>query len=723
MKTHILLILFACLTLSTFGQSKEAQEAKDFFWGANDTYKNAIEIPEKWNNESAVIIYKNVNYDFHKFGKNVTYKSSVRKRIKLLDKAAVEEFSEFAFQKRFRSTKGRFTWREKGNNFVGVKIIKPDGKEIEIDIEKEAVEVDGESKIAISNLEIGDIIDYYFYSLEPFKSTYAFGFDPVETTLNEEYPIVNYKLFIETENDFFINFRSFNGAPELKEIPTDKRSLRRYELSASDIGKSEYKRWFFPLLELPSYKFQVYFARSGKFEDRAMAFLPEKESIIKTSVSKYEVLDLYDNRFRPDGDIGDVKGFFKKKTFKNPTEKVTEAYYYMRHYYLTRFVEAIFAKEANIMFNPYVYYGYPVFIDNQKQFVRHFTEFLKREKIKYEIVVAKKRYDGSIEDLLIERNVNVLIKVNTPTPLYAELFSIHTNINEFSPLLEGTDVYLLSATRNKIDTIKKGKLPVSSYSDNETKKEISISLNDDFSGLRISSVNYFKGHVKTEHLYDRLLFNDYVNEDYAKYGTKSWINMMKRKKDKARYKKELDALAKKLQDNQQERFKAAAESDFDLEEFENYTYSIDATGRYAFDDYFVFTESFDINNALLKKAGPNHIIEIGRLIGGQIDLEEKERERTANINVEYARSFNYKIDFVIPEGYTVAGLDKLNKSVDNETGAFISTATIEDNILKIETSKKYKNHFEPSENWPKMIAFLDEANQFSNEKILLKKIK
>ena len=56
-------------------------------------------------NESAVIIYKNENYDFHKFGKNVTYTTSIRKRIKLLDKAAVEEFSEFAFQKRFRSTK------------------------------------------------------------------------------------------------------------------------------------------------------------------------------------------------------------------------------------------------------------------------------------------------------------------------------------------------------------------------------------------------------------------------------------------------------------------------------------------------------------------------------------------------------------------------------------------------------------------------------------------
>lgn len=87
----------------------------------------------------------------------------------------------------------------------------------------------------------------------------------------------------------------------------------------------------------------------------------------------------------------------------------------------------------------------------------------------------------------------------------------------------------------------------------------------------------------------------------------------------------------------------------------------------------------------------------------------------------YPRSFNYQITLNIPDGYTVAGLDKLNKSVDNETGAFISTAKLEGNQLIIKTSKQYKNYYEPNSNWNKMILFLDEANQFTNEKILLKK--
>ena len=723
MKNKLLLLLFISYSTFTLAQSKEELAAKDYFWGANDAYKNVNSIPDKWKNESAVILYKNENYDFHKFGKNVTYTSSIRKRIKLLDKAAVEEFSEFTYTKRFRSKKGRYSWREKGNNFVGIKIVKPDGTETELDVEKEAVEVDGETKLAISNLEVGDIIDYYFYRVEPFKSTYAFGFDPVEVSLGEEYPIVDFKLFFETENDFFINFNSYNGAPEFTEVETEKKSIRRYELISSNIEKYEYPRWFYPLVELPSYKFQVYFARSGAFEDKAMAFLPEKENIIKKTVSKDEVLDLYDTRFKPDGDIGDIKDFFKGKDYSSKEKKVTDAYYYMRHYYLTRFIEAFYVQEAKISYNPFLYYGNnPVFIQSQKQFIRHFTEFLKREKIDYEIVIAKKRFDGGIEDLLIEKNINVLVKVLTPTPMYASFFGVHTSINEYSAQMEGTDVYLLSATKNKIDVINKGKLPASTFKDNETKKEISLNLNEDFSQLTFDITNNYKGFEKEPQLIERLMYTDYVKEDYTKYGTESFLELIRNKKEKTRLSKEINALNEKLTEKQMERFKNNAQGEFGIKEAEDYAYSIKNTGRYGLDTYLTFTENFSAkSDNLVKKAGPNYIVEIGKLIGGQIDLTEKERKRTENIYMDFPRSYNYQIRFSIPEGYTVTGLDKLNKSVDNSTGAFISSAEIKDNMLVINTSKQYKHNYEPNSNWSSMVAFLDEANQFTNEKILLKK--
>jgi len=184
----------------------------------------------------------------------------------------------------------------------------------------------------------------------------------------------------------------------------------------------------------------------------------------------------------------------------------------------------------------------------------------------------------------------------------------------------------------------------------------------------------------------------------------------------------MDALTEKLRTKQEERFENSAKAEYGAEDIEDYSFEINENGRYSLDSYFTFTETFNAKNALIKKAGPNFILEIGKLIGGQIDLTEKERERSENVYLPYPRSFNYTIKLNIPKGYSVAGLDNLTKTVDNDTGAFISTATIEGEQLIITTSKQYKNYYEPNSNWTKMIAFLDEANQFTNEKILLKKL-
>jgi len=720
MKLQNLILILLLVTITMSAQTKEELEIQDYFWGTNDTHKNKTDIPSKWQNESAVVIYKNVNHDYHKFGKKVTYKYSVRKRIKLLDKAAVKEFSEFSFEKRFRSSKGSY-WRKKGESVFGLKIIKSDGKEIIVDVDTEAVEVDEKTKIAVANLEVGDIIDYYLHKTDPFVSKFQFGFDPVETTLSEEYPIMDYKLFFETENDFFINFSSFNGAPELKEIPTEKNNFRQYELVASNIEKVKPIIWFYPLVGKPAYKFQVYFARSGKFEDRALAFLPEKETNIKTSVSDEEVLELYDNRFKPDGNIGDLKGFLKNKVFNNDAEKVSAAYYYMRHYYLTRFIQAFYASEAKI-FSPFYLYGNnPVFIQDEKQFVKHFTAFLKRQKIGYEFVIAKKRYDGSIDDLLIEKNVNVILKVLTQKPIYLEFFGPHTSVNQFTPYIEGTDVYLLTTSKNKIDGIKKGTLPVSSHLDNESKKDITVSIDTDFSTLDFSVNNHFKGHQKTNEQQNRLLFDEYVREDYNKYGTKSLTEKIKNKKTKIKINKEMKALVEKIKKKQKESFEQTAKDEFNLTEIEDYTYKVIESGRYGLDSYLSYNETYKAKDIFLKKAGPNYIFEIGKLIGGQIELEDEERIRTENVNMNYPRSFNYNITLNIPEGYTVVGLDKLKKSVENTSGSFISTAKIDGNKLIVKTSKHYKHNFYKVSDWPKILAFLDEAHQFTTEKVLLKK--
>ena len=108
MKLYLNLFLILLTTIIAYAQEDDPKVIKDMFWGTNDSYKNKTEIHDKWKNESAVVIYKNVNYDFHKFAKKVTYTSSVRMRIKLLDKAAIEDYSEFSFNDKFWVRKMHF---------------------------------------------------------------------------------------------------------------------------------------------------------------------------------------------------------------------------------------------------------------------------------------------------------------------------------------------------------------------------------------------------------------------------------------------------------------------------------------------------------------------------------------------------------------------------------------------------------------------------------------
>ena len=82
---------------------------------------------------------------------------------------------------------------------------------------KETKLVDKENKLAISGLEVGDILDFYLFSQEEFKSWGSVGFPKVERVLADVYPVMNYKLTFLSENDFFINFNSYNGAPQLVE--------------------------------------------------------------------------------------------------------------------------------------------------------------------------------------------------------------------------------------------------------------------------------------------------------------------------------------------------------------------------------------------------------------------------------------------------------------------------------------------------------------------------
>ncbi len=720
MKNYSLILIgwFTCLMAA--GQSKYEREARELFWGASDTQKNNVEVPAMWSNESAVILYKNDYFYFQKSGKKVKYRTATRRRIKLLDKVSVLEFSEFAYQKEFYSSKGSPSlFQKKGETVFAVKIVKSDGKEIEVDVKKEAVVVDGETKIAISNLEIGDVIDYFIYVVEPFSSKDAFGFEPVETVISQLYPIVSFKLSLKTEKDFFVNFNSLNGAPELLPVPTDTKGVRHYELTADTIDAYENKNWFYPLIELPAYKFQVYFARSSKYEAQAMAFLSEKEEIIKTQVSQDEVLKFYDGRLRPFGDLSGLRKYMKKKDFASDQEKVAAAFYFVRHYYYTRYIE--FFYFYNRYYYEVMFTGKRNLIESEKDFLKLFTVFLKSEDIDYDILLAKPIYDGTLDNLLIERNLRKILRVNLPEPMYIQWNGEHTTINEIPTVLEGMQNYCLSVHNYLIDTIKKEVLPDSKQEENYENKNVTVQWSKDFSEIRFDVKRTYLGALKKDFQNECLIMSDFVSDEYIKYDTDTLSKIGQYKSRKREIDVELKREVENLKKQQKTYLEKRVAYELGVETVDGYTYAIPKTGRFHKDSTLVFEESFVVKEKFIKRAGPNYIVEIGCFIGQQIDFTEKERNRKEHVYLTSKRSFENTISMPIPEGYELVGLEKLNQSVANDIGSFESSFRIEEGSLLVDTKKIYEKKFVPNEHWNSMLDFLDAATEFSRVKIMLKR--
>jgi hypothetical protein len=110
-------------------------------------------------------------------------------------------------------------------------------------------------------------------------------------------------------------------------------------------------------------------------------------------------------------------------------------------------------------------------------------------------------------------------------------------------------------------------------------------------------------------------------------------------------------------------------------------------------------------------------------MGGQLQIRKEERTRSFDIDVRYPRKLRWQINLTIPAGYTVEGLEGLKTNVDNEAGAFISTAAVNGNTLTIDIQKIYKQKNISKDKWQLMLDFVDAAYNYSQKLILLKPIK
>ncbi len=685
-------------------------------YGSGEEMFKSTEIPEKWSNSSAVILGQKMDFKYLRKGKNIGVFEATRKRIKIQDKAGLEEFSEFYFAK---------------DAIVTFNIIKPNGKKVEIDMSEAVVvstniprvfrtyytESNGYKKLAVAGLEVGDIIDYYYFTTDEILAAYSKDLHTFIFTLASSYPIASQSFEFTVDKGMYLSCNSYNGAAKLSEKKKgfdlsgrERETISTYTLSDSDRDELPDEIWTYNYLELPFVKFKV--RNSGGVNRNTISLIGE-ESVAKKEVTKDELQERYMNIVNYESDYHnsvskEIANYIRKeyRDEKDPEKLAEIAYYYYRYKVLNSYY---WFENGHYTYKDDIIYVKDILFLQ----IMYFT--MKRLAVETEFVLMMPKYLGHIKDVLMDDEVGVGIRVKGSDHVIMP-FTNYSNYPYVNPNYASTDALAINKD-GYVDIVVEASTPEMNY----IHRYMDLSIADDFETINFKKVNTVAGDFKDDYskvvlrsydylLEDKVRFDNSYKPSAAERGNVKRIQAAKEKYE-SEQKDEYEAVVKRLEE--------LADDNYEIENYDRFELVQD--GRFEDPTELIFEEYYTVKG-LVSKAGPNYVVEIGKMLGSQVQLDQKDKSaRQMDVHVSAAKSFAYTVQLAIPEGYAVDGLDQLNFNVENKYGSFKSNAKIEGNSIVLDAKKVYKLDFIPKEDWTSAYTFLEAAYDLSQTKVVLKK--
>ena len=728
-----LLVLAGIFTSSIFFIEVKAQDFidEDFLENIETNAKFVLtesaaafsvsETPAKWNDESAVIIgYKrSILFDKKNSGgfftarqKNVFFFEKVRFKIQLHDRNSVDAFSEIYF---------RYSSKEDG--FLA-RIIKPGGEISPVNL-KEAVQLESTAdipeffksffdqtsgaesryyKVAIPNLEPGDVLEYAAYTKSKLdvRGSGFVEFDPQYEICSKGYPVMYNEIDIETDNKSFFKSLSLNGAPEFKKENAEDKDFFRYVFIDKDRGVEKDVNFVNRFLVYPIVKFQVIYANS----ENVKGLLIGGKGELKNGFSKEELaLRAYENYAAAGANWNDPSSAY--------------ILYYTCQDELKRLGAKDWSDQQFIKSAYFLLRNKVVFRSNylsDRYFAFAFSLLLTRHNIKNELVISTTNTIGKLKDVLFDDEIRYAVKVGD------QLFfncTDHSLPGDLVQTLLGNEAYIVGEPDKKKHTqdIKAFTLPNATEKDNKVDYTINASMSTDFNNIKVARSSVYTGLMKTNSINSTMRLTTYMLEDYKCYGGVSPTEKMKAK-EQDEYERSVKAIKEEYKRAKPEYVKDALEKEFQ-QKIKFTDFKITSDGRTEKKKDLVLTEEFELPGQV-RKAGKKYLVNLTGLMGPQLQVKKDQRERKYDINVGYARTISWVINFKIPEGYTAAGIAELNSNVENETGKFSCEAKEEGGTVVCKITKVYKAATIAKDKWKDMLAFIDAAYNNSYKYILLK---
>lgn len=714
-KIKVIRVVFSILLVQLFTLSVNADEKADYLklaqkvrqevWSSTPADFQKRTVPDRYKNASAVILsyYRELSTDYYRkatadlvlnlrLTRQIDCTDMERMLIQINDKKALKDYSEFTFNTKSR----KWTWgyHHKTQTVLGIRVIKKNGNVQEVslddyvDVKEGKNDKDLSQKIAVPGLEVGDCIDVF--SLDQID-TQEQQLDPFYFVLRQDEPVLYTKVHCVLDQSLATVYRTMNGAPDFTQT-TDKDKNAVLDMVMDKPVDAESSIWYNSLEQSPFIEMYITPTKAKvAVVEKAMRqkgvrgnpdvtpILQDDWKLLKSYVSK--------GGYSPAGLPSTYKSVFKsaKKEGMSAEEKADRIYSF-----------------------EYVSGG------------------------------ASQRAFNTVANYLRKLGVEIEMGITTPFGALPVDKLINYNSTSWFFRLKGTDVYYFPGTYPKVaseipyiyqgrkaymqDSEEQITIPVSQAEDNKSVNDMVVKL--DGTKLDISRKVTYSGEQK---MYgqslvspDNTLFGSSQLEAYwryLKYDDKDPYSCYTKKESA-----ELKGAFNEYRKNAIDPFKAEISSYHDGDPVQVGGYGVDCVGIRRDSSNFVYHVDY-VMDGMVKRAGNNYLLSVGKLIGSSLKLEGKDRERIDDVWRKMAFVDEWNIEIPLPQGYKVSAeaLKKIETSVANECGEFTVKATAGNESVKVYVRKCFAHRVEPVSNWSKLLALVDACSAFTDKQMVIAK--
>jgi hypothetical protein len=677
-------------------------------------------------------VKKKIRYDpISLLARNVemSYTNTDRTMVKINDKRALETYSEIEFQQMRKSygyrTKSTFT------SVVGVRVIKPDGKIVEVDATQSVATLDEKSdkqrKLAIPDLQVGDVLDFFYsdeYKMDDqdINSLTFFLFNHI--------PVLSYSVHCELGKNVRVEYRTYNNAPDF-EVSSDAEKNQTLDLQVSDLQVYTDNLWINFIRSLPMIRMNII------NEDNKLIARPRINTnlpgLMKNPPQSHVINDTkwsasiesygYNNSQYAFKEVKKLLEKYKSNHPQATDDEISAFIYYAYRYYIHDAVESMDGVLVNNKRN-YLRYNERVCVVALERLINKLNS-----KAAYELGFTAEKDYPPLDEIFTRHDADFTILKSTDPHKLLAFPTTFTNAWYIPAKYEGekTAAFLIENygkyQEGKVKAQDKGiiELPASKSIDNQSIVNINVSIDNSFSLLTLDRNVKLKGHLKAPFQQLLLLFEDYEAEERNYLGIEKSLKEELQAKGKLRKLiPDYEAAFAEARKEQKDYFTEEAKQLYGKNFKEMLEYKIINSGIFHDNPDFVFRSKFT-EEGFLNKAGNDYILNAGMLIGDQLHLSEQQRKRQLDIYIPFARDYEYEIAIRIPEGYSVKNIESLNKDIRNSCGQFKSTAEYKENQLLIRVSKIFEKSYERLEKWPQLLEILDAATDFTGQNVIIGK--